>query len=52
MPLKRTTKNGRPAFRYGDSGKAYAYTPNNKPSRDLAKQKAQRQGRAMKAGGK
>ena len=51
MPLKRTTKNGRPAFKYGDSGKAYSYKPGDKTTRELAKKKALRQGRAMKAGG-
>lgn len=51
MPVKRTTKNGKPAYRWGDSGKAYTYTAGNKASREQAKAKARRQGRAAYASG-
>jgi hypothetical protein len=51
MPVKRTTKNGKPAYRWGDSGKAYTYTAGNKSSRERAKSKAREQGRAARASG-
>jgi len=47
MPLKRTTKNGQPAYKWGDNGKAYKYTAGNKSSRERAKNKALKQGRAI-----
>lgn len=49
MPLKRSTKNGKPCYKWGDSGKCYAYTTGNKKSRDRAKSLAKKQGRAIKA---
>ncbi len=49
MPVHRTTKDGKPAYQWGDSGKKYTYTAGNVPSRELAKQKAARQGRAVQA---
>lgn len=49
MPLQRIVKNRQPAYRWGNSGKAYSYTPNNVRSRELAKQKALKQGRAEHA---
>lgn len=48
MPIERTTKNGRPAFRFGKTGKAYPYTAGDKASRERAKAKAAKQGRAIK----
>jgi hypothetical protein len=51
MPVKRTTKDGRPAYKWGDSGKAYTYTPGNAKSRRRARRKAERQGRAARASG-
>lgn len=49
MPLMRCTKNGKPAYKWGESGKPYTYTPGNEASRERAKNKAIRQGRAIKA---
>lgn len=49
MPVKRTTKGGRPAFKWGTTGKAYTYTPGNKKSRQAARARAERQGRAIEA---
>ncbi len=49
MPVKRTTKNGKPAYKWGDSGKAYTYTAGDKSSRTRAKNKALKQGRAIKS---
>ena len=38
-------------MRWGRSGKKYYYTPNNKKSRDKAKEKAKKQGIAIHASG-
>lgn len=35
-------------YRWGEHGKKYYYIPNNVRSRDIAKEKAKRQGRAIK----
>ncbi len=43
MPLIR----GRNYYKFGDTGKKYYYIPNNQPSREIAKQKALLQGRAI-----
>lgn len=48
MPVKRTTKGGRPAYKYGPKGKAYTYKPGDKRSRSRAKHRAYLQGRAIK----
>ena len=48
MPLKRsTTKGGKPCFKWGDAGKCYPYTAGDKNSRERAKNKAMKQGRAI-----
>ena len=41
----------RPYYQWGDSGKKYHYTSGNKRSREAAKEKARRQGRAARARG-
>lgn len=46
MPVHRTTSNGKPAYQWGNSGKKYTYKPGDKASRERAKAKAKRQGRA------
>jgi len=51
MPVRRTTKDGKPAYQWGDSGKKYAYTPGNDESRERAKRKARQQARAIYASG-
>ncbi len=51
MPFTRTTKNGKPAYKWGKQGNAYVYTPGNKKSRNAAKRKAFLQGRAVKSKG-
>ncbi len=48
MPTERTTKNGKPGFRFGPTGRVYTYTPGNRRSRNAARDKAARQGRAIK----
>jgi len=47
MPVHRTTKNGQPAYQWGDHGAKYAYTPGNKASAETAKKRAIAQGLAV-----
>lgn len=47
MPLKRSTRNGKPCYKWGDRGKCYPYTSGDKKSRERAKVKAMKQGRAI-----
>jgi hypothetical protein len=47
MPVKRCQSNGKPGFKWGDSGKCYTYTPGNTQSRVRARQRAEKQGRAV-----
>lgn len=47
----RCNKNGKPGYKWGESGKCYTYTPGNKSSRERAKNAAKRQGRKIKAMG-
>lgn len=49
MPVRRTTKNGKPAYKYGTSGKAYSYQPGNPQSRGAAKGRAKKQAQAINA---
>jgi hypothetical protein len=47
MPVKECQDNGKPGYKYGDSGKCYSYTPNNEGSRRNAKKSAIIQGIAI-----
>ncbi len=47
MPVKRVVVDGSPAYRWGDSGKAYTYKPGDASSRLAAKKKAIKQGLAV-----
>ncbi len=47
MPVKRVVSEGKPAFRWGEHGKAYTYTAGNAASRERAKKKAIQQGLAV-----
>jgi len=48
MPIQRTTKDGKPAYKYGKEGKAYPYNPNNdEASRKKAYNKAKKQGQVI-----
>lgn len=49
MPLKRCYKNGRPGYKWGDEGKCYTYKPGDKASRERAKEKARKQGKAIES---
>jgi len=47
MPVMRTSVKGKPAYKYGASGKAYPYKVGDKQSREAAKKKAIKQGLAI-----
>lgn len=47
MPVKRSTKKGKPCYKYGKEGKCYPFSAGNKKSREAAKKKAQKQGQAI-----
>ena len=49
MPAYRGRDSKGPFYRWGQSGKKYYYTAGNKQSRERARQKALRQGRAIHA---
>ena len=51
LPVSRVTQNGRPGYRWGESGTFYAYTPGNEASRARAEARATRQGQAARAAG-
>jgi len=47
MPLMRTTVNGKPAYKYGATGKPYPYKAGSAASREAAKKKAIQQALAV-----
>ncbi len=47
MPIQRCTLNNKPGFKWGERGKCYTYDQNDAASRERAKQRALRQGRAI-----
>ena len=49
MPVQKTTKNGKPAYKWGKSGHPYTYTSGDEASRERARAKAAKQGRAVKS---
>lgn len=51
MPVHRGKDAKGPYYQWGDSGKKYHYEAGNKSSRENAKKKAERQGRAARASG-
>lgn len=51
MPVHRGKDSKGPYYRWGESGKKYHYASGDKSSRDAAKKKAEKQGRAARAGG-
>lgn len=51
MPIYRRKDSNGPYYQWGNSGKKYYYTPNNKSSRELARKKAVKQAQAAYAGG-
>jgi len=51
MPVERCSEDGRPGFRFGDSGKCYTYTEGDTPGMRNARDKARAQERAAYASG-
>lgn len=51
MPVHRSKDSKGPYYQWGDSGKKYHYESGDTSSRDSAKSKAERQGRAARASG-
>lgn len=49
MPVQRNKDSIGCFYRWGNHGKKYYYIPNNKKSRMIAKNKASKQGKAIKA---
>ncbi len=49
MPLKHCQRDKKPGYKWGDSGKCYTYTSGDKASRQMAKNNAKQQGRAIEA---
>lgn len=49
MPVQPCREDGKPGFKWGDSGKCYKYTAGNEQSRTRARELAARQGRAIEA---
>lgn len=47
MPVKKCQSDGKPGYKYGDSGKCYTYDSKNEKSRKAALEKAKKQGRAI-----
>jgi len=48
MPVMRGKDGKGPYFKWGEHGKAYHYKSGNKSSRERARKRAARQGRAIK----
>jgi hypothetical protein len=51
MPVRRKQDSKGPYYQWGDSGKKYRYEAGDKPGREKAKEKAEKQGRAIRASG-
>jgi len=47
MPIQKGIENDKPYYRWGDKGKKYFYVAGNKLTRDYAKEKALKQGKAI-----
>ena len=46
MPVMQCTEEGKPGWKFGESGKCYTYTENDKQSEATAKLRAAKQGAA------
>jgi len=51
MPVQRCVKNGKPGYKWGESGTCYTYAPGDSQGREAARERAAEQGRAIKARG-
>lgn len=47
MPIQSCSDNGKPGYKWGDSGKCYTYTPGSESSKSEARKKALAQGIAI-----
>jgi hypothetical protein len=47
MPIQSCSDDGKPGFKWGDTGKCYTYTPGSEFSRKEARRKALAQGIAI-----
>ena len=47
MPVQECREEGRPGWRWGSRGKCYTYSPGDDRGRREAREKAERQGRAV-----
>lgn len=50
MPVKKCTKDNKPGFQWGDQT-CYTYEPGNEEQKREARDKAERQGEAIRASG-
>jgi hypothetical protein len=51
MPVQECQREGKPGYRWGQSGKCYTYTPGNARERAEARLRAEMQGRAARKAG-
>ena len=49
MPVQACRLNNKPGFKWGNSGRCYTYTAGNDAGRRRARNKAETQGRAVRA---
>jgi len=49
MPVQACQSGGKPGYKWGSRGKCYTYNPNSAASRQQARAKAAKQGRAVEA---
>ncbi len=49
MPIMNCMLHGEPGFKWGYKGKCYTYDPNDEGSKEDARKKARKQGKAIKA---
>jgi hypothetical protein len=47
MPVQNCNKDGKPGLKWGDEGYCYIYNPESKLSKEIAKRKAVKQGKAV-----
>lgn len=47
MPVMKCQKDGKPGFKYGDSGHCYTYDKNDEASKNAALESAKKQGQAI-----
>jgi hypothetical protein len=49
MPVQQCQANGKPGYKWGESGHCYTYEPGSEIGRAMAKNKAEAQGQAIHA---